>query len=244
MTIRKYVTVICLVILFGATALRAEVTVMSVTGTVNYKTDKQWKPLQKGMKIPQGAKISTGVGSSAVIRMDGHEVTIKPLSMMMIEENRLTGDVSSNRIGLRRGSVRASISKETRVKTVFRISTPVATSSVRGTIEEASHGPAWGSDFAAVDNNIETENANGERRDLKEGLSCSQSNDNPSGGDVLDDTKDSSNASLADTGLTDTERDSNDFSGSDTVDTTSDTGDVVDTTVGGTANVNVDVVFP
>ena len=241
---KKLVYVIMAALFIWITApLGAEVTVVSVTGSVNVKTDKQWSPLQKGMRLSEGTKISTGVKSTAEINMDGHVVTIKPMSMVMVQENKLDGGVSTNRIGLRRGTVRAAINKESRVKTVFRISTPVATSSVRGTIEEISQGPQFGMGGNADAGHLEMENRKGDKKDISGNLTYNQSGDDPNSGDVMGDTSGDSSASVGDNSLSGEEGDSNNFNSSDVIDSSSDSGDIIDNNVKGSGKVQANGIY-
>ncbi len=244
MTLTRMIGAVCVFVFMAAGFLHAETVVISITGSVSYKTDKQWKPLEKGMKVSQGAKISTGVKSTAEIKMDGHVVTIKPLSMVMIEENKLSRDLSSNRIGLRRGSVRAAISKDTRVKTVFRISTPVATSSVRGTIEDVSYGPGIGMTIDVIEGHVEGENSNGNRKDLFGGLSYNQQN-GKGPGDVMSSTQQDSSANTGDSRVSGEEKDSNTFLVLDTVDSGSDAPGYLDERFGSNkTKVSLNVIWP
>jgi len=165
MTMRSRKTMILAVVvlfLFAASTAFAKITVISVKGKAAFKTGRTWQPLRRGMTLNQGTKVSTGVHSWVKLRMFRSTVTVKPLTMMKIYENSSRKNRIRTRIGLRRGSVRAHVTRGRRVKTVFKISTPVATSSVRGTIEEASHGPS-GSSFAAPQGSFDVVSRNGQR---------------------------------------------------------------------------------
>lgn len=165
MTMRSRKTMILAVLvlfLFAASTAFAKITVVSVKGKAAFKTGRTWKPLTRGMTLRQGAKISTGVRSWVKLKMFRSTVTVKPLTMMKIYENSSRKNRIRTRIGLRRGSVRAHVTRGRRVKTVFKISTPVATSSVRGTIEDATHGPS-GSVFLAPEGSFNVVSHNGQR---------------------------------------------------------------------------------
>ena len=96
------------------------------------------------MKLAQGTKISTGVNSNVVLNINGDEITIRQMTMIKIEENSLSTTESNTKIGLKRGGLNARVAKLKTLKTSFKISTPVATSSVRGTWEEVFYGPGMG----------------------------------------------------------------------------------------------------
>lgn len=130
--------------LFFAVSAFAEMRVVSVKGTAAYKAGGQWVPMQAGTALAVGTKVSTGVNSNVVIRINNHTVTVGPLSIMKISESVEGARSSNTRLSLRRGSVRAKVAKNARIKTVFKVSTPVATSSVRGTDEIVEYNPTNG----------------------------------------------------------------------------------------------------
>lgn len=147
--------------LFSVSTAFAKITVISVKGKAAYKTGRVWKPLKRGITLPQGTKVSTGVRSWVKLKLYRNMVTVKPLSMMKIYENSRKKNRVRTRIGLRRGSVRAHVTRGKRVRTIFKISTPVATSSVRGTVEDVTHGPS-GSVFLAPQGSFGVINRNGQ----------------------------------------------------------------------------------
>ena len=154
--------------------LSAEIKVVSVTGSVAYKTGQKWETLRVQTRLNPGAKISTGVNSSAVIQLDKHTVTVNQMTMVKIYENRAEKESTETKIGLRRGSIRAKIFREQTVKTVFKVSTPVATSSVRGTEELISYGPSKGMVIKVLDGKVLGESNNGARKYLYAGLQFHQ----------------------------------------------------------------------
>lgn len=115
--------------------------VVSVKGDAAYMEGGQWKPLSKGQTLTEGVKISTGINSTAVLNLDGHILTVKPITTMKIYKNRINNKTSENNIGLKFGGLNAKVSKLTKLKTKFNITTPVATSSVRGSEENVHSGP-------------------------------------------------------------------------------------------------------
>ncbi len=154
------VLTISAVFLFTVSAF-AEIRVVSVKGTAAYKTAGQWIPLQAGAVLAVGTKVSTGVRSTVVINVNRHTVTVYPLTIMKISESMETKDSSSTKIGLRRGALRTMIARDARIKTVFKVSTPVATSSVRGSGQFTLTGPTIGSHFAVLRGSFQTEGLNG-----------------------------------------------------------------------------------
>lgn len=174
---KKSIWIAAALMLFGfAGTSFAEIKVVSVKGTVAYSKGDRWTPVTSGMKLSEGMKISTGVKSQAVLQLANSTVTVKPLSMMKIYEDRLSSEESSTSVGLRRGSVKAEVNRMRTVKTVFKIATPVATSSVRGTIQEVAFGH-FGVSYSVPEGSVQMTGKNGENRVLSNNLTYSQSVD-------------------------------------------------------------------
>ncbi|MBN2402333.1 MAG: FecR domain-containing protein [Spirochaetes bacterium] len=192
---KKIILILSVIIFFIRFALTsfAEITVVSVKGQAKYKTGRQWIDLKPGLKLPEGVKISTGVKSGAVLNVNGSSVTISQMSMLKIEENNLSRTESNTTIGLKRGGLRARVSRVKTLKTSFKISTPIATSSVRGTEQEVFYGPGTGMLIKVLEGEILGENMNGLRRFLRGKLTFRQDNGKPSpdniAGGLIDETK-------------------------------------------------------
>ncbi|MBN2161098.1 MAG: hypothetical protein JW807_17050 [Spirochaetes bacterium] len=146
--------------LLFAVASFAEIRVVSVKGTAAYKAGGQWVPLKAGAVLAVGTKISTGVRSTVVININKNLLTVNPLTIMKISDSKQTARTSTTRIGLRRGSVRAKTNEDARIKTVFKVSTPVATSSVRGCEHTTGYGPSFGGWIIVHSRMIEGEGLN------------------------------------------------------------------------------------
>ncbi|MFH0976214.1 MAG: FecR domain-containing protein [Spirochaetota bacterium] len=189
----KKVSIFILLILVLSSASFAEVTVTSVKGQAKYKTGNQWLDLAPGAKLAQGTKISTGVNSSVVLNINGDTVTVRQMTMLKIEENALSTKESSTKIGLKRGGLNARISKVKTLRTNFRISTPVATSSVRGTEEEVFYGPGTGMLVKVLEGEILTMNRLGFNNHIRGRLEFRQDNHKSSPGNIagnlIDETK-------------------------------------------------------
>jgi hypothetical protein len=159
---RKYsitILVITALLLFAGTSF-AEIRVLSVKGTASYKAGGQWVPLTTGAALAVGSKVSTGVRSRVEIKVNNHTVTVEPLTIMKISESTDTNNSSTTRLGLRRGSVRTKVAKNARIKTVFKVSTPVATSSVRGTEQIVVYSPTFGMRVFVLSGTVEGQGLN------------------------------------------------------------------------------------
>ena len=183
-----YLIVIGVVVSLQSQAF-ALIRVVSVKGRVAYKEGASWKGLAPGRTLRPGTKISTGVRSRAVLQVDNHRVIIRPLTMMKIYENRRRKGVERTRLGLRRGGIRAKITRSKRIRTSFKISTPVATSSVRGTDEGVSYGPGRGMIIRVYQGLIEGENNLGAKRLISGRQRFKQRPGQPAPGGILSDVQ-------------------------------------------------------
>ena len=201
------------------TSAQARIVVSKVKGTAAYKTANQWQPLNEGMSLNEGTKISTGVNSSVILNIDNHTLTVNPLTMLKIYENSMTRTSSENRIGLRRGTIRAKVARDKRIKTIFKVSTPVATSSVRGTEEIISYGPTSGMKVYMIEGIAVGQSNNGLASTLTGGLVFQQKTGGMMPQNPLDPVQAAAIARIYDTFLTADEKTLISLFGSDLVNT-------------------------
>jgi hypothetical protein len=159
----------------------AAILVVSTKGEAAFMTGGQWKPLAKGQTIAEGTKISTGVNSTAILNIDGSVVTVKPLTSIKIYKNSVNPQTRETSIGLQFGAIQAKIDKVAKVKTRFNITTPVATSSVRGTEEVVGHGAGDGTTVKVIEGNVEVTDNDGNSNTISGSMQYSKSNDSKSG---------------------------------------------------------------
>ena len=81
---RLFVLTITMTFIIGVATAEGAIRVISTKGQCAYKKGRTWAPLRGGVVIPVGSKVSTGVRSQAILMVDDHKVTIKPLTMMKI----------------------------------------------------------------------------------------------------------------------------------------------------------------
>ena len=209
-------------LLFAATAAMADITVVSVKGTAAYSVGDKWLPLGAGAKIKEGSKVSTGIKSTIVLKLANSTVTVEPLSMMKIYEDKITPDSSNTRIALRRGGLKTEVNKMHQVKTTFKVATPVATSSVRGTVQYIKTGP-YGTSFFAPEGSISVESKKGDARIISGDLRYTQKAAKSNPGDIVKDR----GVIIADANLTDEEREGHKLVGDQSPDGVSGAGDFI-----------------
>ena len=119
-----------------------EATVVSVTGPAQKlaagKGERKWQPIKAGDKLGPLTVVRTGLGAKVVLKFaDRGEVIVNNATKIGIGELRRQGQKVSADVGLKYGTIRASVEAE-RGQSNFRISTPVATLSVRGSTADVA----------------------------------------------------------------------------------------------------------
>jgi hypothetical protein len=154
-------------ILFFTAALHAEISVLKVEGSAAYKDGNKWIPLRTGQRLNEGVKVSTGANSYADIKLNSknHTIRIKPFTMIQVFSKESKTDTNTH-IGLKRGGITAKVPREGNVKTIFKVSSPIATSSVRGTEENIYYGPDTGMLIEVITGVVEGSNSLGRSNEL------------------------------------------------------------------------------
>jgi len=237
--------VISAVMLFYAALASAEISVLKVEGTAAYRDGKKWVPLKTGMKLPEGAKVSTGANSFAELRVNSinHTVTIKPLTMIQVFSKE-TKSTTDTHIGLKRGNITAKVPRDARVKTVFKVSTPIATSSVRGTEEDISYGPGRGMMIYDVRSLVEAKNRLGRSNFISGRLKFVQQMNSPKSQNILNDVRGRSMITVAGNGLTSDETDAMLYSGGDQTGGLDSDAGILDNQMQQDANINLKINWP
>jgi len=127
-----------LIFLLGTSAAFAlDGEVISVNGKVeSLAASGEWKAMKKGDPVTAGTVISTGFKSEATVKLGESILTIKPLTRMTLNELVEKEDIVNTDIYLEVGNVKAEVKSLNNKKNGFKVKSPVATASVRGTIFE------------------------------------------------------------------------------------------------------------
>ena len=123
--------VFALAAVISANALDA--TVLSVKGKVEVQKGEEWVPVKAGDIISKGSVISTGFKSEAVIKVKESKFTLSPLTRITIEKLSSTKAKDNTQLYLDSGSVGFDVKKSENKKVGFKVRSPAATASVRGT---------------------------------------------------------------------------------------------------------------
>ena len=133
---KKVFLIITLVCFMLAPLLAISGEVVAVKGKAEIKQGGKWIPAKTGNKIEQGNMISTGFKSELTLKIDGSVITVKPMTRLTIEEITQKNEAVSSEVYLNVGSVKADVKPASTKKVEFKVKTPVATASVRGTSGE------------------------------------------------------------------------------------------------------------
>jgi hypothetical protein len=204
-----------LALLFFSGSLYAKIVVDSTKGEAAYKKGNQWLPLTKGQLLQEGTKISTGVKSWAVLNIDGDTLRIQQLTMMEIYTNQTTSNNKNTHVGLKLGGLKARVTKIGTLKTSFKISTPVATSSVRGTDQENKYGFKFGNFVHVPSGILEIEDRNGGTYLIEGNSTFNIGKDDPRPQSLLSNERKKSLFTIINPNSTGDEKNSLEFSGLD-----------------------------
>lgn len=186
---KKIISLIIALFFLGTSSLFAEIKVIKVKGTVAYKTGKDWNAVTAGMELPEGVKISTGANSSAELRLNSlnHTIIIKPYTVMQVF-SKTDNKESNTNVGLKRGNIIVKVPKDKKVKTVFKVTTPIATSSVRGTAEDIFSGKRV-MIVKVLEGEIEGSNRLGRKQSIKGRQVYRQNRGRPGSDNILADVR-------------------------------------------------------
>lgn len=239
---KLYTIAVAMTLLLFTTNTFSAITVESVTGNVAYKERDAWRPLAKNQTLREGTKISTGVASTVVLRIDDAMVTVRPMSMMGITRNMVKDGASSTNLGLKFGGVNAKVAKIRDIRTNFKISTPIATSSVRGTEEEVSYGPKAGMVVKVLAGLVKLENSSGVRTTVGKWQSFQMKNGTARPQFLLSDLRSGSMVNVLPDNISSTEKDFFEMFGEDLRDNPGDEELIFEQFPSG--RINVRIVFP
>lgn len=123
------------VLFLSTSIISASVKVVSFVGRVKvkYPGATAWSSLKVGDILPSKAVVSTGFNSKIVLDLGSATLDVLPLTRMTVSEITESNDVISTSLFLQGGKIKADVSKVEGKIHDFKIKSPVATASVRGT---------------------------------------------------------------------------------------------------------------
>ncbi len=107
--------------------------VVAVVGKAEVQKGSDWVALSIGDSVPKGSVISTGFKSELLLKVNASNIKLGPLTRMTVEQ--LIQNASENKTSLfiDSGKVNVEVNKTGNKREDFKVSSPVATASVRGT---------------------------------------------------------------------------------------------------------------
>jgi len=118
-----------------ATAGALDATITDVSGKVEVRNgaSASWVPAQVGAVVPVGATISTSFNASATLQVGESVLEVAALTRMEIEELVTESGTDRSAINLPVGRINANVRGSGQNRAEFRVRSPIATASVRGT---------------------------------------------------------------------------------------------------------------
>ena len=128
------ILILCTAGIFSAAAAPLTATVTEVAGKVECKLPgTDWKTAKVGDTLPAGSFISTGFKSTAILKTESATLTVKPVTRLTIEELVKSEGTTKTQMFLMAGRVKAEVTPKEGEKADFKVKSPTATASVRGT---------------------------------------------------------------------------------------------------------------
>lgn len=128
---------ICLVLMFFSLAFigfAQTATISEITGRVQVRIPgRTWETAQNNQELPPGTMVSTGVQSTARVRIGESSLVLSPLTRLGLDEIQAQANVDQTRLSISTGRVSAQVRSAPGREATFEIRSPLATASVRGT---------------------------------------------------------------------------------------------------------------
>ena len=128
------ILILCIAGISSLSAAVLTATITEVAGKVECKLPgKGWQSAKTGDVLPAGSLISTGFKSTAILKTEAATLTVKPVTRLSLEELVKSEGTTKTQMFLMAGRVRAEVTPKDGEKAEFKIKSPTATASVRGT---------------------------------------------------------------------------------------------------------------
>ncbi len=160
--------------LFAALSLFADVTATAVKGVVGVLASGKLQPVSVDMRLRDDATIVTGANSELTITVNNGTLTFKSLTTARLSGIAKTDTSSSAAVALKSGTVVSSVKQIQGLKTNFTVTTPVGTSSVRGTTHAVSYSAERGMGVSVSSGVVTVSSARGAARPVAAGRNYEQ----------------------------------------------------------------------
>ncbi|HAE23540.1 MAG TPA: hypothetical protein DCG47_14665 [Spirochaetaceae bacterium] len=154
---------------FLALPLFADVKVVSVKGVAGYLSGGKLQPLAVGMSLANDATVVTGANSELGLQINNGTITLKALTTAKLSGISLSDSASSADVAIRSGTVVSDVKQIKGLKTNFTVSTPVGTSSVRGTEHSVSYSRERGMQVSVLTGIVDVDSVRSAARPVTAG---------------------------------------------------------------------------
>ncbi|MBN2873967.1 MAG: FecR domain-containing protein [Spirochaetales bacterium] len=123
-----------LLFVVAAASAATGATIVEVAGKVEFQAPgKAWAVAKAGIVLPGGTIVSTGFKSTVLLKVGLATITVKPITRLTLEEILESESGTQTQLFLLAGRVKADVKPQPGQTTQFRVKSPTATASVRGT---------------------------------------------------------------------------------------------------------------
>lgn len=128
------ILILCIAGISSLAAAALTATITEVAGKVECKLPgKDWVAAKTGTVLPAGSLISTGFKSTAILKTESATLTVKPVTRLSLEELVKSEGTTKTQMFLMAGRVKAEVTPRKGEQAEFKVKSPTATASVRGT---------------------------------------------------------------------------------------------------------------
>lgn len=114
-----------------------EFKVLAVQGSAEFKPlgkDARWQPLKEQMVLKRGTAVQTGLKSKVLLQFgESTKILVKSSTLVTLTEGWAKQNQVSGKLHVELGGVRVDVNEKRREELDFKVSTPEATASIRGT---------------------------------------------------------------------------------------------------------------
>ena len=119
-------------------AFAQQAVIQEMTGTVELKQANaaEWETAVQGQNIAVDTIVSTGFKSTALLKLGDSLITVRPLTRLSVTELSSRLGTEAINVSLQSGRVQVDAKAPAGARASFRVQSPIATASTRGTIFE------------------------------------------------------------------------------------------------------------
>lgn len=129
----KFLSALVLSVVVGSPVFADEAVVTFVKGKVEVQKGTSWVALAVGDKVTQSDTISTGIQSEAKIKYNGSLMALGAMTRITLDQLSSGNNREKVEVNLQTGAVRSKVTHTEDTRVSYKVRSPVAVASVRGT---------------------------------------------------------------------------------------------------------------